>query len=47
MAKDMVVLGPWLTMDPCTEKFTGTMADKANAYLKRQYREPYVLPEKV
>ena len=47
LAKDMVVLGPWLTMDPCTEKFTGLMSDKANAMLRREYRKPFVLPEKV
>jgi len=47
IAKDMVVLGPWLTFDPCEEKFTGLMADKANELLRRKYHEPFVLPEKV
>ncbi len=47
MAKDMVVLGPWLDFDCCAEKFTGTMADKANELLTRKYREPFTFPEKI
>lgn len=41
------VLGPWLTLDAETERFTGPMADQANALLKRQYRKPFVIPEEV
>jgi len=47
LTRDMAVLGPWLTMDPDAEKFTGPMSDKANEFLTRKYREPFVLPEKV
>jgi len=41
------ILGPWLTMDPQTERFTGTLADEANALVRGSYREPFVVPEKV
>jgi len=38
-------LGLALTMNPKTERFLGN--DKANQMLTRQYRKPYVVPEKV
>jgi predicted dehydrogenase len=41
------MLGPWLTMDPQTEKFTGELADEANKLARGSYREPFVVPEKV
>ncbi len=41
------ILGPWLTMDPQTERFTGELADEANALCRRDYRTPFVLPEDV
>ncbi len=41
------MLGPWLTMDPQTEKFTGEFADEANKLVRGSYREPFVVPEKV
>ena len=41
------ILGPWLTLDPKTETFTGDLASQANALLRRDYREPFVLPENV
>jgi len=34
-------------MDPQTEKFTGEFSDMANMYIKRNYREPFVVPDKV
>lgn len=40
-------LGRALTLDPKQERFTGTDADKANALLTREYRKPYVVPDKV
>jgi len=40
-------VGPMLTMDPKTEKFTGDWSELANMYVKRNYREPFVVPEKV
>jgi len=47
ITKNMAALGPWLTMDPDSEKFTGLLSDKANELLTRHYRAPFVLPEKV
>ena len=38
-----IALGPWLEMNTKTERFTNN--DKANQLLKRDYREPYVVPE--
>lgn len=38
-------LGPILTMDPATERFNGN--HKANELLTRDYRHPFVVPEKV
>src|SRR2546428_11746897 len=43
--KDKLSLGVVLKMDPKTEKFRGN--SKANAMLTRDYRKPYVVPEKV
>jgi len=39
--------GPWLTMDPPTERFTGTLAEEANRLARGTYREPFVIPEHV
>lgn len=44
---ESIRLGPWLTMDSEKEQFTGKYADQANKYLKRVYREPYVIRETV
>jgi predicted dehydrogenase len=41
------ILGPWLTMDPQAEKFTGDFADEANRLVRGTYREPFVVPEQV
>lgn len=40
-----VALSPVLELDPEAERFTGTMAAKANALLGRRYREGYELPK--
>jgi predicted dehydrogenase len=40
-------LGRTLTMDPQTERYIGDGADKANAFLTRDYRKPFVVPERV
>ena len=47
LEKEPITMGPMLTMDPQTEKFTGELSDMANMYVKRNYREPFVVPEKV
>jgi hypothetical protein len=41
------VLGPWLEMDSSKERFHGKFARRANRLLTRDYREPFVVPEKV
>ena len=38
-------LGTFLKMDPKSERFIGN--DKANELLTRDYRKPFVVPEKV
>jgi hypothetical protein len=41
------VIGPELTFDPTTERFTGNRSEEANKLLRRDYRAPYVVPETV
>ncbi len=38
---------PLLTHDPAAERFTGDHADVANAFLKREYRGAFVVPDEV
>lgn len=38
-----ITLGPWLEMDPASERFTNS--DAANKLLTRPYRKPFVVPE--
>ncbi len=45
--KEFPTVGPALAMDPKTERFTGALSDEANRLLARDYREPFVVPEKV
>lgn len=40
-------MGPMLTVDPQTERFVGEYSDMANMYLSRNYRAPYLVPEKI
>ncbi len=42
-----LTMGPKLTMDSATERFTGRFSKPANALLKRTYREPFVIREEV
>ena len=43
---DLVIhTSPLLTHDPAAERFTGDRADLANGFLKREYREGFVVPE--
>jgi hypothetical protein len=44
-----IVLGPWLEMDSEREQFIGNseVVAQANQLLRREYREPFVVPEKV
>ncbi len=45
--KEPITIGPMLTMDPKTEKFIGDYSDMANMFVKRNYREPFVIPDAV
>lgn len=45
LAKTCAAIGPWLSMDPKTERFLDNPG--ANALLRREDRKPYVVPEKV
>jgi hypothetical protein len=51
ISKTRAVLGPWLKMDPKEENFIGDgrfgITRWANQLLKRDYRRPFVVPEKV
>ena len=40
-------LGPMLTVDPKTERFVGDFSDKANKLVTREYRKPFIVPDKV
>jgi predicted dehydrogenase len=42
-----ITLGAALEFDPATEKFTGALADPANALARREYRKPFTIPETV
>jgi predicted dehydrogenase len=42
---DQLTLGPWLSMDPKTEKFIGN--PDADALLTTKYRAPFVVPHEV
>ena len=41
------VLGPWLKMNSRKEKFFGKFSNRANKLLTRDYRKPFIVPEKV
>ena len=45
--KEPITMGPMLAMDSNTEKFTGDYSELANMYIKRNYREPFVIPDEV
>ncbi len=42
-----ITMGPMLTMDPQKEKFVGENSELANMFVKRNYREPFVVPDTV
>jgi len=45
--KEPITMGPMLTMDPEKERFVGEHSDWANMFIKRNYREPFVVPDQV
>jgi len=47
LQKNPVGIGPMLTFDTETEKFTGEGSYYANMFLSRNYRPPFVVPETV
>ncbi len=47
LKKTPVTFGPWLTMNPATEKFSGSYSERANQLATREYRKPFVVPENV
>jgi len=47
LISEPLTIGPMLTFDAEKEKFAGRCSDWANMLLKRNYREPFVVPEKV
>jgi len=47
LKKTQAALGPLLTFDPQKERFTGEFAPEANKLATREYRKPFVVPEKV
>lgn len=47
LEKEPITMGPMLTMDTRRERFVGEYSDWANMYVARNYREPFVVPERV
>jgi predicted dehydrogenase len=47
LEKEPITMGPMLTMDSQKEQYVGENAELANMFLKRNYREPFVVPETV
>ncbi len=47
LEKEPITMGPMLTMDPEKERYIGEYSDMANMFLKRNYREPFAVPENV
>ena len=48
LGKTAAVLGPWLKIDSDKERFVGDFPTRwANELLRRDYREPFVVPDKV
>ena len=45
LESDAIRLSPMLELDPQAEKFVGDHAELANGLLKREYRQPYVVPQ--
>jgi hypothetical protein len=44
LEKSKFQLGPVLAFDAQSQKFAGSNAEKANAYLKREYRKGFEVP---
>ncbi|MCP5560407.1 MAG: Gfo/Idh/MocA family oxidoreductase [Verrucomicrobiaceae bacterium] len=44
VSKEQSIVGPWLDLDPATERFTGEFAAEANALIEEEYRKGFELP---
>jgi hypothetical protein len=47
LQREPMTIGPSLTFDEESERFVGEFSDMANMYLRRNYREPFVVPDEV
>jgi hypothetical protein len=47
MRRELLTIGPSLTFDRKREEFVGEFSNMANMYLRRNYREPFVVPDEV
>jgi predicted dehydrogenase len=47
LEKEQITVGPMLTMDAKKERYVGDHSEMANMFIKRNYREPFVVPENV
>jgi hypothetical protein len=47
LQREPIAIGPSLTFDQTSEKFVGEFSDRANMLVRRDYREPFVVPERV
>jgi predicted dehydrogenase len=45
LAATPAVLGPWVNWDAAHERFTGPLAEQAEALSRREYRPPFVVPQ--
>jgi predicted dehydrogenase len=45
--KEDIYMGPELSFDSQTERFTGEHSEMANLFIKDSYREPFVIPENI
>ena len=47
LEKEPITMGAMLTMDTKRERFVGDNSELANMFVKRNYREPFVVPDRV
>jgi len=47
LGREPLTIGPYLSFDKDSEQFTGQFSEFANMYLRRNYREPFVVPDEV
>jgi hypothetical protein len=47
LQNDPLTIGPALTFDQKREEFTGEFGKLANMFLRRNYREPFIVPDQV